>query len=492
MSDKKPGTIEYGNTMKPKIFIRTDGSPEIGLGHLVRCSALAHMLKNDFEITFMCREIPDTMITEFEAIGFGCSKINNEDEFFSHLNERTIVVLDGYHFDTEYQRKIKSKGSKLVCIDDLHDKEFLADLVINHSPGTNPQDYNTQAHTQFALGLDYALLRPAFLEHAKKQRSIEMIETILICFGGSDPKNLTQSTLEVAIRFTEFKKIIVVTGAAFQLSDDFTQIIINNRRIDHLHALSEKQMLTAMLVAELAIVPASGILFEVLASGCITISGCYVDNQKLLYENTRNAGLFVDAGNFGSEQLNHAICEVLQGGYNKTKPIDGQSGVRVSKLFDQLNKDFFISLRRAVSEDIDLTFRWAVNSEIRRYSFQQHQITILEHTEWFSKKIRDKNCHFFIVEYNLKPIGCIRFDVHNIEAIISYLLDPAYHGQGFGQLILKKGIERLLVVNRQELTAIKVISGNVMKNNIPSIKAFERLGFVQTDQGDYLRFEKSL
>ncbi len=34
-----------------------------------------------------------------------------------------------------------------------------------------------------------------------------------------------------------------------------------------------KQMLDTMLEAELAIIPASGILFEVLAAGCVAISG---------------------------------------------------------------------------------------------------------------------------------------------------------------------------------------------------------------------------
>ena len=42
-----------------------------------------------------------------------------------------IVVLDGYHFDTNYQTKIKQKGCKLVCIDDLHDKHFVADIIIH-------------------------------------------------------------------------------------------------------------------------------------------------------------------------------------------------------------------------------------------------------------------------------------------------------------------------------------------------------------------------
>lgn len=476
--------------MKPKVYIRADGSQIIGLGHLVRCSALAYMLKEDFEITFYCKEVPDTVIAELDDSGFSCCKIENEDEFLSQLNGNTIAVLDGYAFDTGYQKQVKATGSKLVCIDDLHDKEFFADLIINHAPGITPQDYKTQPYTQFALGFEYALLRPAFLEQAKKQRTIDKIEAVMICYGGSDPKNLTQSTLQVAMKFPQFKKIIVVIGSTYQTTASFNRLIASDSRIDRRHALNEQQMLDTMLEAELVIVPASGILFEVLAAGCIAISGSYIDNQKFVYENFRNAGIFVDAGNFLYKNLYDAVSKVLDGSINQVRFIDGQTAIKVSKLFDQLQKEFLINLRRASTADLDLTFGWAANPEIRRFSFHQHQIIKPEHTNWFLKKTIDSNCYYFIVEYNRVPIGSIRFDIEEGEAMISYLLDPSYHGRGFGQLILKKGIEWLMIVNMPELAPIRVISGEVMKTNIPSIKVFERLGFVKKEQMENYKFEK--
>ena len=94
------------------------------------------------------------------------------------------------------------------------------------------------------------------------------------------------------------------------------------------------------------------------------------------------------------------------------------------------------------------------------------------------------------MEYNDKPVGSIRFDLKEGEAIISYLLDPMYHGRGFGQLILRKGIEWLLMVNKPDFTPIHFLCGEVMKTNIPSVKAFERLGFVKKEQKENYKFEK--
>lgn len=476
--------------MKPKILIRVDGSPKIGLGHIVRCSALAHMLKNNFIITFITRDIPDDVLIELQKSGFSCRKFEYENDFLSQLNDNIIVVLDGYHFSTDYQKQVKALGVKLICIDDLHEKEFVADLIINHAPGIRTQDYKAQPYTQFALGLDYALLRPAFLEQARKKRTIRKAESVMICFGGSDYLNLTQSLLQIVLKFSQFKKIIVVTGSVYNPTDLFKQKIVSDIRIDYRHSLNEQQMLDTMLEADVAIVPASGILFEVLAAGCLAISGSYIENQKLVYENFRNARYIVDAGNFSYKRSYDAISEVLGGHINQSTFIDGQTAFRISKLFDQLHKEFSINLRKVTVCDLDITYRWAANPEIRRFSFQQHLIKKSEHTNWFLKKLMDKNCFYSIMEYNSESVGSIRFEIRESEAMISYLIDPIYHGQGFGQILLKKGIEWFLIVNISSYTPVRVISGVVMKANFPSIKAFERLGFVKKEQMDKYIFEK--
>jgi UDP-2,4-diacetamido-2,4,6-trideoxy-beta-L-altropyranose hydrolase len=476
--------------MKPKVLIRADGSHQIGLGHLTRCTALAHMLKDKFAVTFYCRLVPDQVVMEQAAIGLKCISIADDNEFLTKTGSNCIVVLDGYHYNIEYQKQIRSKGARLVCIDDLHDQEFAADLIINHAPGIGPYDYKAQPYTQFALGLDYTLLRPAFLEQAKRKRVIRNVGTVLICFGGTDHKNLTQSTLNMVLELPQFKKIIVVTGPTYQITDSFRQLVVCDDRIDHRQALNEQQMLDTMLESDLAIVPASGILFEVLAAGCVAISGIYIDNQKFVYENFRNSGQIIDSGNFENTQLHNAISLALNQDTSKTSGIDGRSASRILKLFDQMEKEFLVSLRKAVAGDLDLSFGWATDPEIRRYSFRQHQITKQEHSEWFLNKISDAGCHYFIVEYEGTPVGSIRFDIKEGEAVISFLLDPAYHGRGLGQIILKQGIEWLGMENCEDLTPVRVISGEVLIANIPSVRAFERLGFIKTDHADHFKFEK--
>src|SRR5690554_1634601 len=108
--------------MKKQIYIRADGDSQIGLGHLVRCMALAQMLTSDFEICFVSKQIPQSLINELNQFGFSLLIIINEDEFFRRLEGKEIVILDHYELDSIYQKTIKNFGSKLICIDDLHNK----------------------------------------------------------------------------------------------------------------------------------------------------------------------------------------------------------------------------------------------------------------------------------------------------------------------------------------------------------------------------------
>jgi len=478
--------------IKPEILIRTDGNEHIGLGHLIRCSSLGHMLKDEFNITFFCKSIPESIKQEFEQHYFKVRRIKDEKNFLDCISADKIIVLDGYYFNTEYQKRIKTTGCKLVVIDDLHNQEIAADLIINHTPGISPLEYKALPYTIFALGLDYALLRPSFLKRAGEEKQIKNIEALLISFGGSDPKGLTKKTLQVAIQFRSFKKIIVVTGASFKGDHGFRTVLKQDQRIDYRQGLNEQDMANSMGEADLAILPASGVLYEALATGCIVISGQYIGNQRLVYDNLKNIELFYDAGNFNETQLKHVIENVVSTPSLVKRVIDGRSQERLRKIFKTIQKEDTIQLRKAQKEDLGSTYKWAIDPMIRRYSFQQHQITLQEHSEWFLGKVDNPDCRYFIGENNGKPFGSIRFDNVNNEAIISFLVDPVYHGQGFGLVMLRKGIEKLINEEGSISQRFEVIGGYVLKPNISSIKSFERLGFERTEYTDKFKFTKQI
>lgn len=326
--------------MKSDLLIRTDGSNETGLGHLVRCISLSTILSDLFNVTFVCREIPTQMKDELDQQGISLYEIDSEEEFFNQLSPDQTAVLDGYTFDTAYQKKIKEKGCTLACIDDLHDKKFYADLILNHAPGIKKSDYYAQPYTKFGLGLDYALLRPPFLHAAAnlQPRQKKSLENILICFGGSDSKNLTVRALNVVLDFNQFKKITIITGSAYSFEDELLQTINNHKKVAHYHALNGSEMAAIFLESGVAVVPSSGILFEALATGNITISGTYTNNQKEVYAGFKKLNAIIDAGNFSEQEIREAIHQMGTQEMQQ-KFIDGKSPDRIRTLFHLIKRD---------------------------------------------------------------------------------------------------------------------------------------------------------
>lgn len=310
----------------PRVYFRVDGNPELGLGHLIRCIAFGQAIKGRFAIIFVCKDIPDKIASDVISNNFKLLKIEGESVFVNQLVRSDVVILDGYSFDLAYQIQIKSLGCKLVCLDDLHNRSFAADLIINVAPGIAPKDYHAARDTRFALGPDYALLRRAFLRPPGR-KVINKLESVFICFGGADLRNLTESVLKIIVAIPYFKRILVVTGASFNKMNSLQNI--SDSKVEYFHTLNEFEIHDLMCQSDLAIVPASGILFEALVSGCKVISGYCVDNQMDIYNGFLAAGAIVGAHRFAEDDLRKAILRIPDHVFNKV--VDGNSPNRLLK-----------------------------------------------------------------------------------------------------------------------------------------------------------------
>ena len=318
-----------------RAYLRVDGNTEIGLGHLIRCIALAQMIKDDFDIHFVSKDAPPQVIQDILESNFKFIKIYKESAFFNLLKESDIVIIDHYGLDSKYQKKIKTKVYKLVCIDDLHDKSFDADLIINHAPGVEPRDYDARSYSQFALGPNFALLRPEFLKAALERPKQNINRRLLICFGGSDINNLTCQALEALYSNPFFEEIFVITGVSFSFGHQLGKLVKLDNRIKWLENQSAREMLEYMQKCQYVLAPASSIAYELLSAGCTWLGGYYVENQKRIYEGFKQMNCLVDLGNLNKNltpflsKYDGSQIQLL----SKENPIDGKSDLRIKDLF---------------------------------------------------------------------------------------------------------------------------------------------------------------
>ena len=82
------------------------------------------------------------------------------------------IVLDGYHFDAQYQVAIKNSGLKLLVLDDFGALgRYVADIIVNQDPIADERLYaGREPHTRLLLGTDYTFLRREFRQHPRPQR----------------------------------------------------------------------------------------------------------------------------------------------------------------------------------------------------------------------------------------------------------------------------------------------------------------------------------
>ena len=473
-----------------KVFIRVDGGLQLGLGHLVRCVALGHMVQEEYEVHFFSKEIPEKFADQITSAGFHFTKINSEEDFLKISGKAEIVVLDLLNLTPAIQKEIKNNGSKVVVVDDLHSGKFSADLIINHAPGIIASDYDADYTCQFALGLDFALLRPGFLKEASsKLKASTNLENLFICFGGSDSLNLTRRSLEVALSHPFFKSINVVVGNSYSSLEDLKRFSALHDKVHIYHNIREEEMIKVMRDSGLAIVPASGVLLEALTMGLSAISGMYVPNQKFFYQNYKKKNLIIDANNFSKVAISSALEIALKGSSQRTNAIDGQSGSRILKFFRGLTLEDQVDLQRANPEDVDITFKWATSPTVRAFAFSQEEIHYKEHEKWFFQKLASQETLYLAAKFNNTLVGSVRFDNIKTKPVISYLIDPDYHGWGLGSIILKKGVKML----KEAYPATEKVTGKVLPENIPSIKIFDRLGYNRIMiNGKFYEFTKKL
>ncbi len=265
---------------KRKIYLRADAGPEIGYGHYIRSLALADMLKQDFACTMFTQTPTDYQLREAKEVCPVISLPNDEskfDKFLDYLKGDEIVVLDNYFFTTSYQRAIKAKGCKLVCIDDMHDKHYVADVVINHGC-TNASLFDIEPYTHLCLGFEYALLRKPFLEANNKTERQKGL--FIVCFGGSDPHNFTHKYAKELIMCQKVSKVVAVVGDGYQ----YQETLSNTPNVEVLSRIYAYEMANLFHSAEAVVCSASTTCYEALACGSKVYAGWYVDNQKDFYQ----------------------------------------------------------------------------------------------------------------------------------------------------------------------------------------------------------------
>lgn len=148
-----------------------------------------------------------------------------------------------------------------------------------------------------------------------------------------------------------------------------------------------------------------------------------------------------------------------------------------------------LSLRKLKKSDLDQTFQWASDNNVRKHSFNLAAITLEGHREWLENKLNDPGCLYYILENSLGvALGSTRVDKQGVEGTISYLIDPARQGKGLGRKIIK------LLEQSTDLKMLGItrLIGYVVPDNLASTRVFERLSYQKAVEIDRIKYYKDI
>ena len=288
-----------------RVAFRVEGEPAIGLGHVMRCLALAQKLIALAQSLVSCGH--DVFFFMSQRSAFFCRNradwvgeilcITDSDKqlepqwLVKQCTELKVnwLMLDGYQFDQNYRYTLQSGACKLAVFDDMNNSGALyADLVINGAPNAALHGYQlTAPNALLAIGQDYQVLRQEFLQSINNKWEIR--KNLTLMFGGSDPKKLTFSVVQSLQKLSLTTPITVITGAAYDGLQDLVDLIkISALDITHLHDC--QNMAEVLLNTKLALSAAGGSQFELLACAVPAILVVVAENQKNASQDAASQG----------------------------------------------------------------------------------------------------------------------------------------------------------------------------------------------------------
>jgi len=339
--------------MKP-LVIRTDAGPRIGIGHLMRCLAIAESwYDKGGKVSFVMNSAPPAIKQNIQnqkldviEISSTPGTVEDATDLITIANKLGAewIVVDGYQFGTEYQKIIKESEHSLLFIDDYgHASHYYADIVLNQNIYADISLYPFhEPFTKFLLGSEYVLLRREFLSGTDRARIIpHQARKILVTLGGGDPENITLKVIE-AIKDIGMPgvEVIAIIGGVNPHFSVLKEYVADTPGFSIL--VDVNNMPDLMAWADIAVSAGGSTCWELVFMGLPFLSIILSDNQSPIVTRLDQEGATISLGYYkelSNQILFHSIEDLMKSQNkrillhrNQKKIIDGNGCSRVIRM----------------------------------------------------------------------------------------------------------------------------------------------------------------
>ena len=403
--------------------------------------------------------------------------------------ETDWLIVDHYALDEDWHCKLKPCYEKLIVIDDLSDRKHWCDILLDHTFGSQQNDYDAFVpnNCKLLLGSQYALLRPEFVKwrvYSLERRSKPEFKQLFINMGGVDVDNITEQVvkeLQTCGLPSNINIVIVMGGFTPHLED--VRIAADALPYKTEIKVDVDNMAEIMANADIAIGASGSTTWERCCLGLPTIQIAIAKNQILSAKMLAhyNAVKLVTEIKEVGHLLENSAEWMGDTGVIASKICDGTGAYKVfNRMSDyKITLDNFgeFELCNYINLDMDdkiFTLNMRNHSKIKKWMYNQKSISKKDHIEFIENLENEMDRRYFLVKQKNNIIGSINFTKINLHNSVEFGIytNPFIQLKGAGTLLEAVASQYAFI----ELSVKKIIS-EVFSNNERAINFFKKRGF---------------
>lgn len=279
------------------LVVLADAAAVTGVGHHVRCAALASELAARGCRVWVTRQ-PDTLpwvVDDVRSRGWGQIELDAVHDLVAlttaaaDLPGLPILLVDSYRVDAMWLADAwQHFPGPVVVVDDVGDRRLHADLVLNQNIGAEQLMLHRNPEAVVLRGPRYALLRHEIASRRLEGLASEIPEQprrVLVVMGGTDPTSSAPLVAMAAERALPSATVIVVAP------DGAVPARGRLRSVPRVHDMAEE-----MLRSDLVITAAGSTLWEAFCLGRPVAAVQVAANQANVYSHLVEAGVVIGLG----------------------------------------------------------------------------------------------------------------------------------------------------------------------------------------------------
>lgn len=462
------------------LVIRADASSRMGIGHVMRCLALAQVWQDQVgSVTFASADLPTSVADRLLSEGFELERIaavaGSPDDAkqlleLASIRQATAIVIDGYQFSESFHDQVcRFVGTTATIDDDGRLGRYAVDVVVNQNLGARESIYaNRASHTKLLLGTQYALLRREFLKFPPQAKPLPSSNRrILVTLGGADPDNVTLKVLEgieASVKLS-FQTRVLIGGA----NPHFDLL---NRRFGGTEGVELLRDIADMAAqydwADIVFAAGGSSNWEMCYFGLPRIVVVLADNQRPIAGALEAAGVAVNLGdarglqpNDVSDALRHLVADESVFAIAQQAATDLVDGDGARRVVDRIAGMRQWSMREASFDDWQFLLNLRNDPVTRAASRQTEEIDAQNHRDWLKRVLADSNRQIYIAESAASPVGMVRIDIGADECEISWAVAAEFRGRGIGSKMVLEAANLTKLPIRAVVRATNVASKKI-------------------------------